>query len=64
MQTQFGTMTDAARYALAARRGVVRPEALHGTSRDMFDTLTLAEIEEMTPAVPDDPEERFNDVPV
>ncbi len=55
---------EAARYALAARRGAMRADALHGMSRDMYETLTEAELEEMTPPVRRGGEDSFNNVPV
>ncbi len=42
----------AAQVALAARKGLRQERDLRGMSRDMFDQLTIGELEELAHSVP------------
>ena len=47
MKAQSKAQQKAAGAALAAKRGEIDREELQGASREMFDTMTEAELEEM-----------------
>ncbi|QUS34927.1 DUF3008 family protein [Falsirhodobacter algicola] len=46
-QVRYEHFTEAAEAALAARRGTIRKTALRGKPREMYEHLTVAELEEM-----------------
>ncbi|WP_128254452.1 DUF3008 family protein [Falsirhodobacter deserti] len=48
-QVRSEYFTECAGAALSARRGLLNARALNHRSRDMYDMLTLAELEEMAP---------------
>lgn len=47
MPATSGAQQKAAGAALAAKRGETSPDALHGAARQMYDSMTEAELEEM-----------------
>lgn len=47
MPATSGAQQKAAGAALAAKRGETSPDALQGAARQMYDSMTEAELEEM-----------------
>jgi hypothetical protein len=58
MKAQSKAQQKAAGAALAAKRGEIDREELQGASREMFDTMTEAELEEMASVSREDLPER------
>lgn len=61
MKAQSKSQQQAAGAALSAKRGDTKPSDLWGASKEMFDTMTEGELEEMASTSQDDLPDRKSD---
>lgn len=61
MKAQSKPQQKAAGAALSAKRGETKPFDLQGASKQMYETMTTAELEEMASTDHDDLPDRKND---
>ena len=61
MKAQSKSQQKAAGTALSAKRGETKPSDLQGASKQMYETMTTAELEEMASTDHDDLPDQKND---
>ena len=61
MTAQSKSQQKAAGAALSAKRGETKPSDLQGASKQMYETMTTAELEEMASTYHDDLPDQKND---
>jgi hypothetical protein len=61
MKAQSESQQKAAGAALSAKRGETKPSDLQGASKQMYETMTTAELEEMASTDHDDLPDQKND---
>ncbi len=61
MKAQSKSQQKAAGAALSAKRGETKPSDLQGASKQMYETMTTAELEEMASTDHDDLPDQKND---
>ena len=61
MKAQSESQQNAAGAALSAKRGETKPSDLQGASKQMYETMTTAELEEMASTDHDDLPDQKND---